>query len=227
MRKHSRILVVFVVSLIVGLSSSAHAHNVADYPAYGWKYTILSRVFYQSPSGWPNTYNARTTDAMQSWNNVSSMSLTRSLAGNAPSDTWMCGASFDFLKTATALAHNVVARTTACPTTNSTVRIQLNTADYDFYNGSVTPNPAGTQDLQGNMTHELGHGLQAWGFCTDGSPQDPCAGAEYDPIFNFAICNPSDMPSFSTMCIGGIDDFKTWRLRSLETHDTDLPQAMY
>lgn len=220
-----RIVGLFSVGVLLGLTSSSQAHNVADYPANGWKYTILSRVFYQSPNSWPNSYNARTTDAMDKWNAVSSMSLTRSLAGDATSDSWSCGTSYDFLKEVSLGGGAQIADTLVCPAANSTVRIRVN-SDYTFYTGSSTPNPNSQEDLQGIMTAELGHAVQAWGACTNGDPADPCPGGHYDPINNGLICDMTDLTSYSTMC-NGIATQYTWRWRSLEMHDMDLPQAMY
>lgn len=40
--------------LVTGPVAPARAHSIDDYPtSAGWKYTILSRVFYQAPDNWP------------------------------------------------------------------------------------------------------------------------------------------------------------------------------
>jgi len=91
-------ITLFLVGLVIGGSVGASAHDFADYPNKGWKYSILNRVFYQSPGSWPSAYNPRTDDAMAKWNAISGNSLSFALAGNAVTNGWSCGQTFDFLK---------------------------------------------------------------------------------------------------------------------------------
>jgi hypothetical protein len=171
------------VAVLIGGSAfiagrAASAHSVDDYPANGWQYTILSRVYYQAPNNWPNGLNARTNDAMASWNALSGSALHLDLSGNAPSDSWSCGTSYDFV-TQLQLMNGGVAATSTCVTATSTVRIALD-PDVSFHTGKPTPNPANQEDLQAVMTHELGHAHQAWIVCTNGGNGDPCPGAHFD-----------------------------------------------
>lgn len=208
-------------------AAPAAAHSVNDYPTdAGWQYTILSRVFYQAPNDWPNGYNNRTEDAMATWTNLTGSSLSFSLAGNASTDSWSCGTNWDLVTTAD-LASGTYGAALLCPATNSTTRIRVNT-DYTWYTGDTTPNhPNNQPDLQGTMTHELGHAHQAWEVCTNGSSSDPCPGKHFDPSNNALVCDESDLPNYHTMCSPAPDTGETWRRRSLETHDEDLVEAMY
>lgn len=219
-----RLTVLLAGLLLMTNLPMAGAHSVTDYPAYGWQYSITSRVFYQAPNNWPNGYNARTEDAMTKWNNVTSSNLSFSLAGNASSDSWGCGTDWDLVTTAN--LSGTYGDATLCPATNSTTRIRVNT-DYSWYTGSSTPNPNNQPDLQATMTHELGHTHQAWHLCTSGGPDDPCPGHHFDPSNNGLICDSGDLPNYATMCSPAPSTGEMWRLRSLETHDKDLVQAMY
>lgn len=216
-----------VAGLLVSQAAVAGAHSVADYPAYGWKYTILTRVFYQAPNAWPDRFNAPTSAMMDDWNAIGSMNLVRSLAGNASTGTWSCGTSFDLVRTDNNMPAGIGMTTTLCNDLNSTVRIRVNTGDYTWYTGSSTPNPQGEADFRGSIKHELGHALQAWGVCTSfPTDVDPCPGGHFDPANDPARCDLSDMLSYHTMCYS-IPEASTWRQRTLETHDIDLAQAMY
>jgi hypothetical protein len=115
----------FAIGIVMSIAVGSFAHDVAQYPgAFGWKYTITSRVFYHSPNeptNWPNGWTARTNDAMDRWNAIPGMSLTRSLGGAAGQNTWSCGESFDFIAKGPTTP-GTVAETTTCSSTNSTVR---------------------------------------------------------------------------------------------------------
>lgn len=212
--------------LVAGNVGTASAHLVSDYPALGWKYTVLSRVFYQAPTKWPATYNARTQDAMATWTNLSGSSLSFSLGPVATTDSWSCGTAWDLVTTDATLASGVLARTTQCSTQNNTARIRLN-PDYTWYTGSATPNPSSQQDLQGVLTHELGHAHQAWGVCTDGLTNDPCRGMHYDSTYNAALCDSTNPQGYHTMCSSALAGTNGYRWRPLESHDIDLVEAMY
>lgn len=213
--------------MILGQTSTATAHSVSDYPSFGWQYTILNRVFYKAPNAWPDRFTNPTSAMMDDWNAIGSMNLVRSLAGDASTGSWSCGTSFDLVRTDNTMPAGVYMSTTVCSATNSTTRIRVNTGDFDWYTDSSTPNPSGQADLRGVMKHELGHALQAWVFCTNNPDNDdPCPGAHYDPTYNAALCDTSDWPGYHTMC-SSVQESQTWRWRTLETHDIDLPQAMY
>lgn len=83
----------FAMANAVGVS----AHSISDYPANGWQYTILSRVFYTAPNNWQSSFNARTDDAMGTWTGLTGSNLAQQRGGQAASDSWACGASYDFL----------------------------------------------------------------------------------------------------------------------------------
>lgn len=224
--KARAILLAACFSVATGATPAAFAHSVDDYPtSAGWKYTILSRVFYQAPNNWPNTYNPRTRDAMERWTDLTGSNLSFSLAGDASTDTWSCGTAWDLVTTAD-LLFGTYGATSLCSATNSTTRIRVNT-DYSWYTGSMTPNPGNQPDLQGTMTHEFGHAHQAWAICTNGASEDPCPGAHFDPTYNGMICDSSDLMTYHTMCSPAPVTGETWRRRSLETHDEDLVVAMY
>lgn len=209
------------------------AHSVNDYPGNGWKYTSsnLTRTFLQAPNNWPNAYNARTSDAMATWTNLSGSQLSQILSGDASSDSWSCASSSHNLVTTASIAGSTIAQTTTCIAQNSPVRIRLDTNE-TWYTAASTPNPANQRDLQAVMTHELGHAHQAWLVCTDGGTSDPCEGKHFDPTNNGAICDAQDLPNFHTMCGGAsgnppLGGSEQWRARSIETHDRDLVEAMY
>lgn len=228
-RPHRLTLTLLLVTIFtVGTVQSASAHLVADYPTpYGWKYTILSRVFKQAPTAWPDAYNARATAAMATWTNLPGSALSFSLGANASTDAWACGTAWDLLTTAP-LPLGVLGAIDVCSTPNSTTRI-LMSSNVAYYTGASTPNPPNNPDLQASVTHELGHAHQAWGHCTDGTPGDvdPCQGNHYDSTFNAAICNASTPAQYSTMCTPALSGSNSWRRRSLETHDIDLVENMY
>ncbi len=55
----------FTCGLLAASPWAASAHSVNDYPTLaGWKYSILTRIFYTHPTHWPSSFNARTDDAM-------------------------------------------------------------------------------------------------------------------------------------------------------------------
>jgi hypothetical protein len=220
-----------VVWLVLGIMMPAFAHHVSDYPShYGWKYTSgnYNRVFYTAPVSWPDNWNARADDAMAAWTAIPNNALSFSRGGDAAQDAgWVCGSSFDFLTT-NLMDPALLAETTPCAPQNSTVRIKFNTYFYDWYHGASTPNTSTLWDVQGVLTHELGHANQAWSVCSDDDPGgDPCPGAHYDTSFNSAICDLSDQGHSSTMCYNGFDRQFSWYMRSLEPHDKDLPAEMY
>jgi hypothetical protein len=221
------VLLTFVIAALSLALPTSLAHSVVDYPAQGWKYSpsLRNRIYFQAPTIWPNGYNARTVDAMTRWNNLGGSGLTFSLAGDAASDSWSCGTSWDHLMTAD-LMSGTLASTAQCEDENSTARIRVNT-DYSWYTGSSTPNPANQRDLQGVLTHELGHAHQAWGSCTDGSDDDPCHGMHFDSTYNGAICDSLDFQGYHTMCQFALGGTNGYRWRSTETHDEDVVEDMY
>jgi hypothetical protein len=149
--------------------------------------------------------------------------LSQQRGGQAASNTWVCGTSYDLL-IREAPSGGAAASTTVCGAVNSTVRIRVNPS-YTWYTGSSTPNPSGTTDLQGLITHELGHAHQAWIVCTSGTAE-PCPGGHYDTTFNFPLCDTSTPAQLHTMC-RSVSMANSWRIRSLETHDRDLVEAAY
>jgi hypothetical protein len=210
----------------------ASAHQPSDYPGVGgWKYTYLNRVFYQSPTTWPNSYNARTNDAMAHWNNVSGSALTFDLAGNAASNGWNCDTDHDLLKSGD-LDGLAYAETGTCEASQTPVRITVNSVNgFYFFTGADPDNmPSGYVDLEGVLTHEFGHALRGWGQCQHPDDPDedvdPCHGSHYDSQINGLICDQSDWQAYATMC-WGIPKNETWRNRSLEAHDRDLVAAKY
>jgi len=214
--------------LLLGMAP-AFAHNVSDYPANGWQYSpsLYTRNFYTAPVSWPTDWNARADDAMATWTAVAGDGLVFNRAGVAGQDAgWVCGDSYDFLNDAET-QNGVLAATTLCPDSNSTVRMRFNVEDYDWYHGASTPNTSTLWDMQGVMTHELGHVHQAWAVCTSGGPFDPCPGNHYDSTYNGAICDSSDLANSSTMCQDLFTIAASWRERTLETHDEDLAAGMY
>lgn len=218
-------LLSFVLGFLALNPISASGHSVTDYPSFGWKYTVLSRVFYTHPTKWPSTFNTRTDAAMAAWNALAGSNLGISRGGTAPSNSWACGSSYDVL-TRLSLG-NAYAATSVCSPANSTTRIAVNNGTYTYYTGTSTPNPSTQVDLQGIISQEFGHAQQAWNFCTDGGSGDPCAGEHYDTTYNAAICDIVNAPAlYSTMC-ATISIAESWRERTLEVHDVDLIEALY
>ncbi len=214
----------FLVGLVVGSALSASAHMINEYPSgNGWKYTILNRVFRTAPNLWQTSYNTRVDAAMATWTALAGSSLSQQRGSQAASDTWMCGTAYDFLVSETP-PNGSLASTTLCVAANSTVRIRVNPSA-TWYTGSTTPNPAGTYDLQGLLSHELGHAHQAWQVCTMGT-MEPCPGGHYDTTNNFPLCDTSTPAQLHTMC-RSISQANSWRWRSLETHDRDLAEFAY
>ena len=149
------------------------------------------------------------------------------MLGTAGSDSWGCGTAYDFLDLAPIdLTGKILATTTVCSATDSTVHIRFDSAE-TWYTGSSTPNPVGQPDAQGLVMQELGHAHQAWAKCTDGASKDPCQGYHYDSTFNASLCDTSNLQAYSTMCSVTPGSGQEWRWRSLETHDIDLVENMY
>lgn len=213
----------FMAGFVTASSLGASAHSISAYPSNGWQYTILNRVFYTAPNWWQSSFNARTDAAMATWTGLAGSNLSQQRAGSAAFDTWVCGASYDFLVWG-GIPSGSLAQTQVCLPVNSTVKITMKT-DVSWYTGSSTPNPAGTYDFQGFITHELGHAHQAWMFCTSGSGE-PCQGGHYDTTWNPVECNTSTPAQLHTMC-RSVSPTNSWRWRSLEAHDRDLVEAAY
>lgn len=223
MRLRRVIAIGFIASFVTATSWGASAHSVSDYPSHGWQYTILNRVFYTAPNNWQSSFNARTDAAMATWTGLTGSNLSQQRGGQAASDSWVCGTSYDFLSY-TAIPSGALAQTEVCITVNSTVRVTMSNAT-SWYTGSSTPNPSGTYDFQGLITHELGHAHQAWMFCTSGSAE-PCPGGHYDTTYNSALCDTSTPAQLHTMC-RTVSQANSWRERTVETHDRDLVEAAY
>jgi|tagenome__1003787_1003787.scaffolds.fasta_scaffold20954095_4 hypothetical protein len=230
MRRVACLFFAGLLLMVVG-AVPASAHSPSDYP-YAWSYTILNRVFYiKNPAGWPGTtWNNRFQDAMAHWNNVTGVGLNFSLAGNAQSGDDACGPRDLVTYGAVDGQGTFVAVTVWCSSMNSTVKIVIDTADNPYDSGAATPNDPTMWDLEGVMTHELGHATRGWLKCVapdQDQTRDPCAGMHFDPQHNGAICDTSDPQNYSTMCYQFISKAGSWRSRTLETHDVDTFQNAY
>ena len=218
------------LGLLLETTGLALAHTPSDYP-YAWTYSITSRVFYYKsgyPTGWPRD---RFVDAMAKWNNVSGASLTFSVGGAAQSSDSVCGPRDIINENPIDQAGHNLALTYFCSTPNSTVLIVIDEDD-NFDNGAATPNDSSKWDLQGTLTHELGHATRGWMLCTPPDQPldpDPCHGQHYDDVTNGQICDIGDAQNFSTMCYADppLPKVNSWRRRSLETHDEDIFAAAY
>lgn len=213
----------FMVGFVIAGAVGASAHSISDYPSNGWQYTILNRVFYTAPNNWNSSFNRGTDAGMARWTGLAGSNLSQQRNGTAPSNSWACGTAYDFI-TRESIPSGALASTTVCMPVNSTVRIRISTG-VSWHTGSSTPNPSGTYDFEGFVTHELGHAHQAWMFCTSGSGE-PCPGGHYDTTHNFPLCDTSTPAQLHTMC-RSVSSANSWRWRSLEAHDRDLVEAAY
>lgn len=230
MKNRTVIALLLSLGLITLFTAPASAHAPSNYP-YAWTYSITSRAFYYKTSYPTGAWRNRFADAMVKWNGVTGASLTFSVGGAAQPSDGTCGPR-DIISN-----HSIdgpgknLALTYFCSTQNSTVEIVVDTAE-SFDAGDAAPNDPSKWDLQGVLTHELGHATRGWMLCIppdDPDDMDPCQGQHYDNQNNLAICDIGSPTTFSTMCYSTatLPKADSWRKRSLEQHDEDIFATAY